>query len=185
MNISHPELVKALCKPGEEIVDGMNPHRAHLLHMGVGVCGEAGELMDAIKQSAIYFKPINRDNVVEELGDLEFYMEGLRQKMKITREETLAANIEKLSKRYHQMKYSDEQAAARADKQGPEEQETSGVRIVHHLNAGVAACTVVVGLPKDWPAGHLWSADWNDVTCAECRKRLLTKPITERRISHK
>jgi hypothetical protein len=54
--------------------------------------------------------------VVEELGDLEFYMEGLRQATGITREETLAANIAKLGKRYQNHLYSDGQAQSRADK---------------------------------------------------------------------
>ena len=43
---------------------------------------------------------IDRENVIEELGDLEFYMEGVRQNLGITREETLNHNIQKLSKRY-------------------------------------------------------------------------------------
>lgn len=85
--------------------------------MAVGVSGEAGELLDAIKKVAVYRKPVDRANVVEELGDLEFYMEGLRQGLGITREETLLANINKLSKRYEGLKYSDSAAQTRADKQ--------------------------------------------------------------------
>lgn len=110
--------VAALAKPAEHIIDTLRdePERAHLLHMAVGVSGEAGELLDAVKKAAIYGKPIDRDNVIEELGDLEFYMEGLRQGLNIDRNEVLDANAAKLAKRYHTGTYSDQQAQTRADK---------------------------------------------------------------------
>jgi len=114
--MNHADMVKALAKPGADIVASLTPETAHLLHMAVGVSGEAGELLDAVKKAAIYVKPIDRANVVEELGDLEFYMEGLRQGLGITREETLVANIVKLSVRYNGLKYTNEAAQARADK---------------------------------------------------------------------
>lgn len=114
--ITHPELVTALAKPGADIVATLTPEDAHALHMAVGISGESGELLDAIKKAAIYRKPIDRANVIEELGDLEFYMEGLRQGLGITREETIEANIAKLSKRYSSGSYSDKHAQERADK---------------------------------------------------------------------
>lgn len=114
---THPELVANLVKPGSDIVATLSPLDAHILHMAVGVSGEAGELLDAVKKAAIYQKPIDRENVIEELGDLEFYMEGLRASLGITREQTLEANIDKLGKRYHAGRYSDAQAQDRADKQ--------------------------------------------------------------------
>ena len=114
--INHAEMVQALAKPGADIVASLTPETAHLLHMAVGVSGEAGELLDAVKKAAVYNKPIGLANVVEELGDLEFYMEGLRQGLGITREETLQGNIAKLSVRYNGLKYSDAAAQARADK---------------------------------------------------------------------
>jgi NTP pyrophosphatase (non-canonical NTP hydrolase) len=116
MSITHPELVQALAKPGADIVATLTPADAHSLHMAVGISGEAGELLDAVKKAAIYRKPIDRANVVEELGDLEFYMEGLRQGLGITRQEVLDHNIAKLSKRYSGGTYSDKHAQERADK---------------------------------------------------------------------
>jgi NTP pyrophosphatase (non-canonical NTP hydrolase) len=114
--LNHPELVRRLAKPGFEIVMRMTSKNAHNLHMAVGIAGESGELLDAIKKVVIYNKPLDRENVVEELGDLEFYMEGLRQGLGITREEVLERNIAKLQKRYGSGSYSDQQAQARADK---------------------------------------------------------------------
>lgn len=112
----HAEMVSALAKPGQAIVDTLTAADAHSLHMAVGISGEAGELLDAVKKAAIYRKPIDRANVVEELGDLEFYMQGLRQGLGITREEVLDANIQKLSKRYSSGTYTDKAAQDRADK---------------------------------------------------------------------
>lgn len=112
----HREMVASLVKDGAKIKDEMTPQQAHLLHMAAGVAGEGGELLDAIKKFAIYQKPLDLDNVVEELGDLEFYMEGLRDALGIQREVTLAHNIQKLSKRYSSGSFSNEEAQNRADK---------------------------------------------------------------------
>ena len=98
--IQHQEMVRALCKPGADIKSELTPTDCHLIHMAIGLSGEAGELLDAIKKPTIYRKPLDPDNVIEELGDLEFYMEGLRQALGITRQQTLEHNIAKLSKRY-------------------------------------------------------------------------------------
>jgi hypothetical protein len=55
----HSKMVRALAKPGEGI---MTPNLMHNLHMAVGVSGEAGELLNAVKKAAIYCKPIDRAN---------------------------------------------------------------------------------------------------------------------------
>jgi NTP pyrophosphatase (non-canonical NTP hydrolase) len=114
--IKHDEMVKALAKSGAKIAAEITAEDAHLMHMAIGISGEAGELLDAIKKQVIYRKPLDRENVLEELGDLEFYMEGIRQGLGITREQCLEANIAKLGKRYEGLKYSDGAAQGRADK---------------------------------------------------------------------
>lgn len=116
MTINHADMVAALAKPGSQIAEELTGEDAHLMHMAIGISGESGELLDAIKKKVIYRKDLDRVNVVEELGDLEFYMEGLRQGLGITREECLAANIEKLGTRYENFQYSNQKAQDRADK---------------------------------------------------------------------
>ena len=116
MSIVYSDFVATLAKKGEVIAVELTAEDAHLLHMVVGVSGEAGELLDAVKKAVIYRKPLDLENVIEELGDLEFYMEGLRQGLCITRQETIAANVAKLSKRYEGLRYSDKSAQLRADK---------------------------------------------------------------------
>jgi NTP pyrophosphatase (non-canonical NTP hydrolase) len=112
----YPEFVQKLCKPGHEIVEGMSGSQAHLLHMVVGVAGEAGELLDAVKKHVIYGKTLDMANVVEELGDLEFYMQGIRNAISVSRESVLHANFNKLGQRYRDKVYTDREAVARADK---------------------------------------------------------------------
>lgn len=114
--LMHAELVAALAKPGDTIASEMTGLDAHLIHMVMGISGEAGELLDAIKKFTIYNKPLDIENVIEELGDLEFYMEGLRQELHITRAMCIEANKAKLAKRYQSLSYSDQAAQERADK---------------------------------------------------------------------
>jgi len=114
--ITHPELVKALVKSGDLILKEMSPSDSHLTHMILGVAGEAGELLDAIKKKTIYQKTLDIKNIREELGDIEFYLEGIRQELNITREECLEENILKLSTRYVGLKYSNQAAQERKDK---------------------------------------------------------------------
>ena len=114
--MNHKDLVKALCKPGATIKQELKPSDCHVLHMCMGLSGETGELIDAIKKAVMYRKPLDMDNVIEELGDIEFYLEGLRQQLGITREEAIAHNMDKLGARYSSGAYSDKQAVTRADK---------------------------------------------------------------------
>lgn len=114
--ISYPQMVAALKKPGEKILESLSPEKADLLHMVVGISGEAGELLDAAKRNVVYGKELDLANVVEELGDLEFYLEGLRQILGLDREVILEANRAKLSVRYESLTYSDKEAVERKDK---------------------------------------------------------------------
>lgn len=111
------EMTLALAKNGQDIINDLTPEKADLLHMAVGVSGEAGELLDAVKKAVIYNKEMDLENIIEELGDLEFYMSKIRQIVGVTREEILQRNIDKLSVRYAKGKYSNDQAQERADKE--------------------------------------------------------------------
>lgn len=117
--MTYAEMVKGLVKNGETIRQELTAKDTALIHMIMGLSGEAGELLDAIKKHVIYRKPLDKENVIEELGDLEFYMEGLRQAVGVTRDECLKANIDKLGKRYPGYGYTDAAAKLRADKAHP------------------------------------------------------------------
>lgn len=114
--IHYEDFVSDLCKPGQEIMDDLTPQKAHLWHMSSCLMGEAGELFDAIKKHVLYGKELDIENIDEELGDIEFYLQGLRNGLDISRRVSIAGNTQKLQKRYHQNKFSNEQAQKRADK---------------------------------------------------------------------
>ena len=116
LEAKYDEMTVVLSKKGSDIIKDLNPTKADLLHMAVGVAGEAGELLDAVKKATIYGKPLDHKNMVEELGDLEFYMSRIRQIIGVSREDILEHNFKKLSKRYAKGNYSNEQAQERADK---------------------------------------------------------------------
>jgi len=87
----------------------------NLLHMTLGICGEAGELLDTVKKHCIYGKELDYVNLEEELGDIEFYLEGFRQQIKLSRQTILDSNHSKLSERYKKS-YTDAEAIERLDK---------------------------------------------------------------------
>ena len=95
------------------------PDQCELLHAAIGLAGEAGELLDTVRKHVFDGQPLDRDNVIEELGDLCFYLEAAMQVIGISREEIEQRNMTKLSKRY-EGGYTDQQAVARADKAGEE-----------------------------------------------------------------
>ncbi len=117
VNQDHQEMVRALMKQGSEVRRELSNCDADLWHAATGVSTEAGELLDAIKKKVIYRKDLDIPNIIEELGDLEFYMEAVRKNLNITREEILRTNMAKLADRYKNYQYTDQAAIERADKQ--------------------------------------------------------------------
>jgi len=87
------------------------------LHAAVGASGEAGELLDAVKKTWVYNKPLDIANVQEECGDLCFYIQMLCNQFGWSFNELMTTNMAKLEKRYPSG-YSDAAAQARADKNG-------------------------------------------------------------------
>ncbi len=112
----YSKFVDSLKKDGQSIIDSLTPEKADLWHMSTLLAGEAGEAVDAIKKFVIYGKDIDFSNVIEELGDIEFALSGIRTNLGIDRDLVLGSNMFKLQKRYSSGSYSDEQAKARADK---------------------------------------------------------------------
>lgn len=90
-----------------------------LVHATLGVTSEAGELATTAKKHWAYLAPLDRENVLEELGDLMFYVTAMAQVCDFSLEQVVAHNIDKLNKRYPSGSYSDDQALARADKEEP------------------------------------------------------------------
>lgn len=58
----------------------------HLLHMALGIAGEVGEFIDAVKKSVIYGKPLDLVNLAEETGDGFWYAAGLLPELGVSAE---------------------------------------------------------------------------------------------------
>jgi phosphoribosyl-ATP pyrophosphohydrolase len=90
-------------------------------HARGGICEEAGEISTAAKRHVVYNKPFDRTHMIEEMGDLRFFLQALMNMYDISETEILQGNANKLSERYKTLAYSDAAANARADKTGTEE----------------------------------------------------------------
>lgn len=90
-----------------------------LVHAAMGISGESGELLDAIKKHVVYGKKLDRINVIEELGDLIFYIHAMMNLLGISEQQVLQHNACKLQARYESMSYSDKAAQKRQDKLAP------------------------------------------------------------------
>lgn len=87
---------------------GENGVSPDLLHGAIGLATEAGELLDAVKRSLFYGGQLDRTNLVEELGDLEWYMAVIRHAVGVEQDEVQRINIEKLKARYPEKFTSDD-----------------------------------------------------------------------------
>jgi NTP pyrophosphatase (non-canonical NTP hydrolase) len=74
--------------------------RRNLLHAILGISGEAGEVADSFKKTWVRGQAPNKEQMIEELGDLRWYIELACDQLGTSMEEVEKANIEKLRKRY-------------------------------------------------------------------------------------
>ena len=86
------------------------------LHAAVGIAGEAGEILDALKKAWVYGKPLDTENILEEAGDILFYLQAMLTECGFSIPDAMAHNIDKLKKRYPEG-WSPTAAIARADKE--------------------------------------------------------------------
>ena len=94
-------------KPMEPIDD--------LMHAALGLAGEAGEFADAVKKNFVYGRELDRENAIEELGDILWFVALGCNALGVSMADVAQANIDKLRRRYPE-KYEDELAYKRMDK---------------------------------------------------------------------
>lgn len=85
-------------------------------HYALGICTEAGEIAHAVKAHIAYGQPLDRENIIEEMGDLCWYLANLMRITWTNWEEVWERNVQKLRKRYPDG-FSEAAAINRADKQ--------------------------------------------------------------------
>ena len=88
-----------------------------LLHATLGMVTEVGEIADQVKKHVFYGKPLDKVNIIEELGDTSWYMSmaiNVLQRWRINTswEKVWQANVDKLELRYSG-KFSEHRATDR------------------------------------------------------------------------
>lgn len=68
--------------------------------VGLGLCGEAGEVADIIKKHLAGAKELDKEHLKEELGDVLWYLAEACDCFGFELEDVAKANIKKLAKRH-------------------------------------------------------------------------------------
>ena len=71
-----------------------------LINGVMGLCGESGEAIDIVKKHLAQGHPLNRDDLVKELGDIAWYLAETAYALDVSLEDVLQRNIDKLRLRY-------------------------------------------------------------------------------------
>ena len=71
-----------------------------LLICALGICGEGGEAADIVKKHVYHGHPLDRAKLIDELGDVLWYVARMSEALCTTLDSVAAANISKLRKRY-------------------------------------------------------------------------------------
>jgi NTP pyrophosphatase (non-canonical NTP hydrolase) len=84
-----------------------------ITHACFGIGGESGEILDSVKKSVFYHRPLDQPHLVEEIGDLCWYVNLLIHSIGTTWDEVLATNIRKLEARYPNSQFNTNRAINR------------------------------------------------------------------------
>ncbi len=85
----------------KSITDRLAPHQTQqILHAGIGLATESGEVLDQIKKHVYYGKELDKVNLIEEAGDVLWYVATLLEYVGSTFEEAMDKNIQKLETRF-------------------------------------------------------------------------------------
>lgn len=95
------------------LINDLGNENSNLMHMAAGISGEAGEVLDVVKKTFAYGKPLNKDHLVEEIGDICFYISGLIGMIGSSWDEVMNVNVAKLEARYPDAKFNADHAINR------------------------------------------------------------------------
>lgn len=76
------------------------PKDMNIVNMCLGAYGEFSEVSELIKKHVFQGHELNREKVIEELGDTMFYLVNLATELDIDMTEVLQNNVDKLLVRY-------------------------------------------------------------------------------------
>lgn len=99
-------------EPREYIFKGTKEVSPRIEHAVMGLVTEAGEIMDSLKKVKIYNQNLDKTNLVEEAGDIMWYLAILADALNVSFEDMWDKNIRKLKVRFPE-KYNDKDAKDR------------------------------------------------------------------------
>lgn len=75
-------------------------HESMLVNGALGLCGESGEVADLIKKHKFQGHPLAREKLIEELGDVAWYLAIMARALGCDLDDLLQGNVDKLRRRY-------------------------------------------------------------------------------------
>ncbi len=84
-----------------------------ILHASMGMAGEAGEVVDLVKKITFYGKQMDRTKLLEEAGDLLWYVNLLISALESSWSEVFEINVRKLEARYPNLEFCADKAINR------------------------------------------------------------------------
>lgn len=110
-----------------------------LNHMMLGIISEVGELADALKHVVGYNKELDKSNLIEELGDLLFYIVGFADIIGLDVDTLMVQNMLKLKRRYPDG-WTQDAAIERVDKKEHEKKSKPYVNMLMPNGLHIADC---------------------------------------------
>ncbi|MEG2623513.1 MAG: nucleoside triphosphate pyrophosphohydrolase family protein [Clostridia bacterium] len=94
MNLNEFQKLSRRTKPKDIMPSSLMQNAA------LGIAGEAGEVADIIKKTMYQCHPLDKEKLVEELGDVLYYIAMMADVLCYGLDEIAEKNIEKLRRRY-------------------------------------------------------------------------------------
>ncbi|MBR7177637.1 MAG: nucleoside triphosphate pyrophosphohydrolase family protein [Clostridia bacterium] len=73
-----------------------------LINSVMGLCGESGECIDIVKKWLAQGHELNKDKLIDELGDVAWYLAEAATALGVSLESVLQHNVDKLKARFPQ-----------------------------------------------------------------------------------
>jgi NTP pyrophosphatase (non-canonical NTP hydrolase) len=107
------DYIKEALRTEPDLIDSQNNNISFRIeHAAMGIATESGEIMDAVKKAKICGEKLDKVNLIEEAGDLMWYLAILADELGVTFENIWEKNIAKLKTRFPD-KYNSENAKNR------------------------------------------------------------------------
>ena len=97
---AYPQFVDDFADVSDRAWDNLTEEQGRILLACFGLCGEVGEVFEIFKKHLFHGKPLDRDDLKKEMGDVLWYFTLLCLEQNVSVPELLVENMRKLCKRY-------------------------------------------------------------------------------------